>query len=292
MAPQYTNPRFHVIIVPWSRTEYFEACLSAVLGQSLPPSEVTVFDNALAGGGVGEIVSRNFRQVRLMRSPVDLGFAGGNNRAAAAVRDADFILLLDPDAIPALDVLESLARAFADHTRAGVLGCKMLDRDVETIRHMGIQLSGNALPEDIGRGQPDRGQFKGFEEVAGVQTSAMAIRAELWRELGGLDESFEPPFFEGLDFCFRARKAGWRVAVAAEATVTHFRPWTPRRYDVSDKLEMFYRSRARFMLKHYGLLDWVTRYLPAELKWLAKDESKGMRALALRMLGRALRGRK
>ena len=87
MAPQYTNPRFHVIIVPWSRTEYFEACLSAVLGQSLPPSEVTVFDNALAGGGVGEIVSRNFRQVRLMRSPVDLGFAGGNNRAAAAVRE-------------------------------------------------------------------------------------------------------------------------------------------------------------------------------------------------------------
>lgn len=291
MAPQYTDPRFHVIVVPASKTEYVEACLSAVLAQTLPPAVVTLFDNALVGGSVGDLVSRNFRQVRVMRSHINLGFAAGNNRAAASIRDADFILLLDPDAIPALDVLENLARAFAEHTRAGVLGCKMLDRDVETIRHLGIQLSGNALPSDIGRGEPDRGQFSGIREVAGVQTAAMAIRAELWRELGGLDESFEPPFFEGLDFCFRARKAGWRVAVATDATVTHFRPWAPRRYDDSEKLEMFFRSRARFMRKHYGPLDWLVRYLPAEGKWLADVESKGMRALALRMLARSFTGK-
>jgi GT2 family glycosyltransferase len=284
MAPQYTDPRFHVIVVPWSKTDYLEACLAAVLGQTMPPAAVTLFDNALAGGGVCEQVARAFPQVRLMRSPIDLGFSGGNNRAAAAMRDADFILLLDPDTVPALDLIETLARAFAGETRAGVLGCKLLDRDVETIRHLGIELSGNAIPEDIDRGLPDRGQFTGIREVAGTATTAMAVRAELWRELGGLDESFEPPFFEGLDFCFRARQAGWRVAVACEATVTHFRPWAPRRYDSRERLEMFFRSRARFMRKHYGPLDWLTRYLPAELRWMTNVDSKGMRGLALKML--------
>lgn len=290
MAPQYTDPRFHVIVVPWNKTEYLDSCLTAVLSQTLPPHALTVFDNAILGG-VGEQVSRGFPQVRLMRSPLDLGFAAGNNRAASSVRDADFILLLDADAIPALDLLERLALAFAEHTRAGVLGVKMLDRDVETIRHLGINLSGNALPADVDRGQPDRGQFRGIQESPGVQTSAMAVRAELWQELGGLDESFEPPFFDGLDFCFRARRTGWHVAVACEATVTHFRPWAPRRSE-PEKLELFFRSRARFMRKHYGLLDWLARYLPAELKWMMDVESRGMRALALRTLRQALRGKK
>lgn len=285
MPPSYLNPRFHVVIVLGKDAGWIESCLSAVLSQTLPPGQVTVFDN-LATSGLAEWLPARFPQVRLMRSPRDLGFAAGANRAVASMREADFVTILDPDMVPALNVLERLAEAFAQHPRVGVFGCKVLDRDVETLHHAGLRLTANALPDDIGRGEPDRDQYQGVNEVPAVQTAAMALRAEVWPELNGFDEDLGPAYYEGIDFCFRAARAGWKVAVAGDATVTHFNPWAPRRRDPQG-LELFFRSRARFLLKHYHARDWLTRYLPGELRWLADLESKGMRARALRTLGQA-----
>ena len=285
----HSSPRVHVIIVlgggpqPW-----IETCLGAVMAQTLPPWRVTVFDNGKQQD-VADCVAHAFPAVRLMRSPRNLGVAGGCNRAAASILDVDYILLLDPAAILAMQALERLTEIFATYPEIGILGSKVLDRDVETIRHVGVALSENAIPIELGRGEPERGQYRGVREVPAVQGAGMTVRQEVWRELGGLDERFRPAGYECLDCCLRARALSRLVAIDCDTFITHFDPWAPRRTD-REGLRIFFRNRARFLLKHYGGRDWLRRYLPGELRWLTDLQSKGMRTMALGALWRAALG--
>ena len=246
------------------------------------PAEITVLDNASTDDGA-ERARRSFPRVRVLESRENLGFAGGNNRAAQAVEDADVLLLLNPDTEPAADLIGRLADAFERGPKIGVLGCKVLEPDGKTIQHVGVRFRGNGLPSNLGQGEPDRGQYRGVRDSQSVTGAAMAVRAQTWRELGGLDERFWPAYYEETDFCFRARRAGWRVAVAREASVVHFDASADRRADWGH-LEMFFRGRARFLFKHYRPRDWLLRYLPDELRWLLYWGSKGMRRVALRTM--------
>jgi hypothetical protein len=292
-GPHTAGPRFHVTIVLFNSARHIEACLEALGRQTLPPWRTTVLDNTSEDDGA-RIVERRFPHVHLLRVPENLGFAGGQNRAVAAAPDMAndvFILMLNPDAILKADALERLAAAFAAHPQVGILGCLALEPDGQTIQHAGIRLAGNALSRCVGQGEPDRGQYRGVRLSPSVLGAALAVRAGVWRELGGLDERFWPGYYEETDFCLRARRAGWQVAVACDAVITHLHGSFDRWRDYGF-LEMFLRNRARFLVKNYSAWDWLFRYLPAEARWLMFYGSKGYRRLALRMLWEVARGKK
>jgi GT2 family glycosyltransferase len=283
------SARFHVIIVLHNSAAWVEPCLSSLQAQSLQARQITIFDNASTDDGV-QRVEKYFPEIRLMRSPVNIGFAGGNNRAAKVVRDCDYILLLNADTILAINALEEFAGAFASHPQLGVVGCKVLEGDVETIQHIGINMRDNGLTNNLGQGEPDEGQYHGVIEANSVLGAAMAVRQEVWTELGGLDERFFPAYYEETDFCYRSRAHDWGVGVACDATVTHFDAQKNRRTDPVF-LEMFFRSRAHFLKKHYRFSDWLTRFLPDEIRWLFYWGSKGMRRIALKTLLQVMTGR-
>lgn len=283
------QPRFHVIIVLHNSADWIEPCIASLQAQSLEAGQVTLFDNASTDDGVRR-VERHFPGIRIMRSTVNIGFAGGNNRAAKVVRDCEYILLLNADTILAINALEELAQAFASHPHMGVMGCKVLEDDVETIQHIGIKIRDNGLTDNLGQGEPDEGQYRGVMDAISVLGAAMAIRQEVWTELGGLDERFYPAYYEETDFCYRSRAHDWRVGVACDAIVTHFDAQKERRTDPAF-LEMFFRGRAHFLKKHYRIRDWMTRFLPDEIRWLLYWGSKGMRRIALRTLVQVIAGR-
>ena len=157
---------------------------------------------------------------------------------------------------------------------------------------VGLSLRGNGLPSPLGQGEVDTGQYSGVQEVVCVQRGAVAIRSEVWCELGGLDERYWPAYYEQIDLCLRAQAAGWRVAVACEATVTHFALETAETMK-NGAGEGLMVGRARFLIKHYKFADWITKYIPDELRWLSEWSNHGLRMLALRTLFKAgMRGEK
>lgn len=274
-----TPPRLHVIIVQHNNAGWIEMCLAALMAQTQAPRQVTVFDNASSDDGPQRVESA-FPSVHLMRSPERVGYAAAVDRAVAARRDAEIIVLLDAEAILALDAVERLAESFARHPMIAVMGCKVLDGDVETIYQVGMRMRGNGLPWPVGRGEADRGQYAGVIEVATVHGGAVAIRADAWCELGGLDDRFESPTYEQTDFCLRALAADWRIGVDCSATVTHFGLPDGRWAVPSDSPASFFRGRARFVRTHYGWGDWVRRFWPTELRWMVDRESGGQRLTA------------
>ena len=285
-ADEVVPPRFHIIIVLAPHNEWIHGCLAAALAQSLPPAQISIVEDAVAPAEADRIAEA-FPSLQRIRHPEPLGFAAAINRAAARVRDAEFLLLLSPDGVLALDALEQLGMALRAHPNAGLMGCKVLAGDVETIQHVGSEMMGNAMPRDLGRGEVDSGQYGGVREVLGVQVAAVAVRPEIWCELGGLDESFWPSYFEIADYCFRLRAAHWRVGVACDATVTHFENAPPHGLRPEQR-PLFFANRARFLRKHYRGKRWWNRYLPDELRWLVRAESRGMRLIAVRTMLAAL----
>ena len=60
------------------------------------------------------------------------------------------------------------------------------------------------------------------KEADYISGAAIMIRASLWNELGGFDESFAPAYYEDTDLAFEVRKKGYKVFLQPASVVVHF----------------------------------------------------------------------
>jgi GT2 family glycosyltransferase len=276
------NPTFQIVIVLYDSADAVGLCLDSLRRLHYDEYRITVLDNASKDGGA-MYVEQSYPWARVIRSDYNRGFAGGNNRAAEAWPQSDFLLLLNPDVEIDPDALIYLAAAFAREPRLGVAGFKLLAPDGRTIQHVGGTIDPNGLTHHIGEGEIDRGQYAGILPCPYVQGAAFAVRRKAWSELGGFDDGFFPAYFEEADFCTRARKAGWEVAVVAEAAAIHHQDPVRQVHDWRF-LRMLFRGRARYLIKHYRPRDWIFQFWPAEIRWLLSRDSKRYRRIALQAL--------
>jgi GT2 family glycosyltransferase len=135
---------------------------------------------------------------------------------------AEWVWLLHDDCEPAADALEQLLRAAARSASAAVLGPKLRDlADRRVLREAGITTdrAGRRLT-GIEPGEVDQGQHDGNRAVLAVGSAGMLVRRDVWERLGGFDGNL-PLFRDDIDFCWRARAAGYDVRVVTDAVVYH-----------------------------------------------------------------------
>jgi GT2 family glycosyltransferase len=144
--------------------------------ESLRGVETIVVDNGSTDGSAAE-VERRFPQVELIRTGANLGFAGGNNVGIrrALERGADWVLLLNNDAVADPGVAAALERAAAARPDAGLLACKLyLEGDV--LQYAGADF--NAALGYSGRltgyGRRDDGRWDALRDVGRADGAAMA----------------------------------------------------------------------------------------------------------------------
>jgi GT2 family glycosyltransferase len=223
--------KLSVLIVNWNTQELLRNCLRSVFASDfVHPYEVIVVDNASTDGSP-EMVERGFPSVTLLKNDVNAGFAKANNQAIEISR-GEHVLLLNSDTEVAPETFSILLAAAEQNPNAGVLGCQLLNRDGS------LQGSCSRFPTFVSQttyafqrrlnkafGRPRR--FKpvwdgsAVGEVEVVKGAFFWIRREVLDQIGQLDERF---FFYGeeVDFCFRARQAGWKVMMVPGTTVSHF----------------------------------------------------------------------
>ena len=138
--------------------------------ESLAGLETICVDNGSADGSDRE-VKRRFPSVELIRTGANLGFAGGNNVGIrrALERGADWVLLLNNDAVADKGIAGALLRAAEARPDAGLLACKVYFSDPPDV----IQSAGasfNALlgysGRPTGHGRRDDGRFDDLRDVA------------------------------------------------------------------------------------------------------------------------------
>ena len=115
--------RVAVLIVNWNAGAYLKAALAALANQRRPADRILVVDNASTDGSP-EAVAR-FPGVELIALHENVGFAAGNNIAAAAVTDCDWLAFLNPDAFPEPEWLERLMRAVEEHPEIAMFASEL-----------------------------------------------------------------------------------------------------------------------------------------------------------------------
>lgn len=134
-------------------------------------------------------------------------------------REAGLVWILRDDTVPRNGSLSALSAIFDTSPSAGIVGPKQLDADVPIkIREMGESISRSGFAVQLAEREMDQGQYDRQSDVLGVGEAGMLVRREVWDGIGGFDPALK--VVDGaLDFCFRARAAGWRVEVVPSAVI-------------------------------------------------------------------------
>ncbi len=240
-----------VIIVCLNGRDRIAMPLDALKKSDPAPDEVIVVDNG-SSDGTAEYVRDSHPDVQLVCAPRNLGFAGGNNIGIERSK-GDVVVLLNDDTEPRVDWLAELLEEFRNSPKTGVAGCLLLYPDKKTIQHCGGIIERNGLTQHIAWGKKIRpNQDPGpARDVPYATGAALAIRRAVIHEIGPLDPGYWPIYFEEVDFCVRARRAGWKVRVVPRSIVIHHESQTTVAWS-SGFLAKYHRNRWRFLLRTYG----------------------------------------
>ena len=256
-------PLFSIIIVSLNGGGVIARALDSIRKTDYPAYEVIVVSNG-STDNLAEVVRTQYPEVRLIESPINLGFAGGNN---LGLREAqgDIFVLLNDDTEVRPQWLEGWARAAAENPGWGLMGCKLLYPDGVTIQHAGGIMNPNGSTNHIGYEQRDDGRFDELLRCPYVTGAAIAIRREVYDLLGPLDEKYFPIYFEETDYCWQTRRIGYEVLYVPDCVVIHHESRTQVRYSFKF-IYRYNRGRMRFLAKCFsgGQLLHAARY---ELRW-------------------------
>jgi GT2 family glycosyltransferase len=190
---------------------------------SLAGTEAICVDNGSTDGSDAD-VERLSPEVELIRNGSNLGFSGGNNVGIrrALERGADWVLLLNSDAVAEPGLAGALERAAEARPDAGVLACVVLSDDGARIMFAGGSF--NVWLGYAGRladfGQPAASLSRERRDVARASGAAMAISRAFVESVGLLDERLFA-YVEDVDLVLRARAAGFAVVLVPDAIARH-----------------------------------------------------------------------
>lgn len=179
--------------------------------------DVVVVDNGSTDGSV-DLVQTSFPQASVISNEQNLGFSIGNNIGIYASGDYDYYLLLNNDTEVHENWLTEMLQTAQRHEKVGLIGAKLLYPD-DTVQHAGgvFDSSGD---RHIGRGEnPEK--FSSDREVDYITGAAFLIKKDLVEQIGFLDEILSPIYYEDIDYCRRAAKAGFKIYLSASAVVVH-----------------------------------------------------------------------
>jgi len=246
-----------IIIVTYNSAAEIGACLDAALASG---AEIVVVDNASGDGTIAEVARRG---VRLIANSENRGFAAAVNQGFGALNNP-YVLLLNPDAV----IQSSLAplREACGWSGSAGAGGKLVDpggrpqagfmvRRLPTPATLALEA---LLLNRIWPGNPVNRRYRcldlDFSSPSAVEQPAGAffmVRRAVWQELGGLDESFFPLWFEDVDFCRRIRDRGFSLHYIPEAVAKHAGGHSVPHLPLEMRLIYWYRSLLRYSAKHF-----------------------------------------
>ena len=210
-----------------------------------------VVDN---GGGGSEIdEARSRPEVRVVDARGNLGFSGGSNLGAREAK-GDVLVFLNPDTVVADGAIAGLARTLEDPAIGIAMARLRLLDEPEKLNAAGVDVHVTGIGWAAGYGQP-ADSVRELRDVGSASGTAMAIRAETFRKLGGFAEELFM-YLEDLELGWRARLAGYRVVVDPEADVFH-------------EYEYGRNPRKSYFLERNRLVFLLTAYSGRQLALLA-----------------------
>ncbi|MCC7433566.1 MAG: glycosyltransferase [Methanoregulaceae archaeon] len=214
VEPEGIWPRLSVVIPLYGGPEDIEACLDSLQRCQGLISEVIVVDDK-SPDHAPEVVER-YPFARLVRNPENFGFAATCNRGVSEASGEVVVLLNSDTIVPKaglIRLVDSLGQGgtvAAAGPRSNYVG-HFQRTGVTYTQKTGIEL----FAEDFATREVDD------TETDMLVGFCLAVKRSVWNEVGPFDTGFGIGMFEDNDFCYRLRRAGYRMLISNRAFVHH-----------------------------------------------------------------------
>jgi GT2 family glycosyltransferase/glycosyltransferase involved in cell wall biosynthesis len=217
-------PRLAAVVLNYRTPDETWLAVKSLLASRRPFDDIIVVNNDGAPDAPAAWSALSPR-IRCIDTGANLGFPGGMNVGirAALDRGARRVLLVNSDTIVPPDCAARLERCLDAVPQSGIAGPQVLMRsDPGRVASHGLKYTdGNGRMRQVGFGErvaaldvPNRAV------VDGIDGCLMLVTREVFDAIGLLDEEYFFAF-EDLDFCLRARRAGFSTMLAGDARVYH-----------------------------------------------------------------------
>lgn len=225
------RPRVSLVIPSHDTAELTLQCLASIRrGRGRLSLEVLVVDDA-SEDGTADAVAAQYPEARILRQHERSGFTVTVNRGLD-VAEGELLIALNSDTEVLPGALEALVARFDRQARLGIAGSRLSYPDGSA------QWSGGPDPNllwlfGVASGLPALlarlPVWRRLRPIAGtvgdlrvnwVTGAALAMRREVWRDVGPFDVDYHF-YAQDLDLCSRARAAGWEVEIVAAFQVVH-----------------------------------------------------------------------
>lgn len=229
-------------------------------------TEIIVVDNASQDGTV-ELLRAQFPNVRMIANADNRGFTRGNNQALQ-IAQGRFLFLINPDTEMMAGATRALVEFMAEPANAnvGIVGPQLVYADgssQSSRRRLPTFLTALLESTKLQQWFPHNRTLEKYymqdtrddatQDVDWVVGAAMFVRRQVYERIGGLDETFFM-YSEELDWCKRARDAGWRVVYLPCARVLHYEGKSSEQV-LAQRDIYFHSSKVRYFKKYHGVLQ-------------------------------------
>lgn len=258
-------PDLSIVLVNWNACEMTRAALESIAAHTRDISyEIFVIDNGSTRDRSVEELPRRFPSIQFIPNSSNMGFSIANNQGIARARGR-YVLLLNNDTIQTENALGAAVRYMDAHKEVGGLG--ILHRNADAQRSEQASAFGFPRPwREVATligvrwstdyGAPLRADIE--HDVDWVCGSFLLMRRTCVEQIGRLDERFFI-YDEDIDWCRRARAAGWTIRFWPGVSMVHV--GASARPFMKDKTFVHFRSHLSYIRKHHSSVPAALYYL-------------------------------
>ena len=242
-----------VVILNYNGEGHLASFLPSVVKYTPPTVDIVVADNGSSDGSL-ELLTKEFKSIKIIELGENYGFAEGYNRALASL-DYTYVVLLNSDVEVTASWCEPLIAELESDDKIGAVAPKLLSfNDRAYFEYAGASggyIDWLGYPFCRGRilatTEKDTGQYDDKRNLFWVSGAAFACRLATFKRLGGFDSDFFA-HMEEIDLCWRMQLAGLAVRIIPQSRVYHLGGGTLN-VGSPKKLRLNYRNNLAMLYK-------------------------------------------
>ncbi len=285
-------PKVFVITLNWNGRDDTIECLASLQKLNYPNYKIVVVDNGSTDGSVPALKAR-YADVTIIENGRNLGYAAGFNAGLkyAYEQAADYFLILNNDTILDAEAVTALVDVAKEDEKIGFVSGKIYRyENPDTLQRAGggigdpMTLTGKY----VGIGEVDCGQHDAVHDYEVIDDVFLLVRRDVYARVGGYDSSFFL-YFEETDWCYRVRRAGFRIVYTPKAKIWHKGNFGEKGLLSPKRMYYMRRNEILFMRKNATPAQF-RRYWPLALRRLLINEARLLRRGHVQHAAACIRG--
>lgn len=259
-----------IIILNWNGIAETQQCVQSLADSSFQDFDLVLFDNGSANNEIATLKKLADYRTTVWHSPINLGFAAGNNVVIQKLRDAErkysYYLFLNQDVIVKNHTLSDLFYLMEKHSDVAVCGPLVLSPNGR-VQSLGADINlrnGKIISRFQNTPNDDRIPATPHD-VSCILGNCFFVRQTMWRDVGSFDERYFA-YYEEADWCMRAHEKKLRCVIVPQAKITHAKSGGFRTYLITRNMIWFEKKWASRTQLFYFFFSFWFHYIPERLR--------------------------